>query len=452
MKALFICNDPDEQDMLERLFKSNYPKIPLVTVPSSKDGIDQLSYHGPFSLVLIWSGIKGEEPKSIGETISDFGGQRPFIYIGSETIVNDRLDDSIYDINKQTKILTTPYNISIFKSTVNICINWAKQEEFDHSLVDVDRDNYLPMKIRNFYHHKKIPYNAFMEITSTKFVKLIEKHEPYTESQIVSYAQKGVKVLYLEKEEQLKFLEENADNLIFIMDQDFHQEEDLFKVQIQAAGIIHQYLKTVGPSEKIIDLTTKVIKNAREVYARTIHLPSIIQNFPFIHRDLTEQSILSIYFCEAVVDKLGWKSDLPRKQLGLASIIHDCALVNDDLISINSLEDPKLKQFSSKEQEEFRLHPIKAAEIAQSYTGYPETHFIISQHHEHPDGTGFPGGLNSFKLTPLSATFILITRLVSLIAEKGLSIKHVRESLDNLEERYQSGHFRLAFKSLRDIF
>ena len=57
-------------------------------------------------------------------------------------------------------------------------------------------------------------------------------------------------------------------------------------------------------------------------------------------------------------------------------------LDNEDLALIQSLEDPQLKMFTEVEQENYRTHPLKAAEIAAHFTGYPEADFVVAQHHE----------------------------------------------------------------------
>ena len=134
--------------------------------------------------------------------------------------------------------------------------------------------------------------------------------------------------------------------------------------------------------------------------------------------------------------------------MALASILHDCTLSNEDMTKIYSLKDPNLKMFTPAEQEEFRVHPIKAAEVAKHFSGFTEVGFVIEQHHELPTQDGFPHALNSHEITTYSGVFILSNNFVSLINQRGTSKESLDKSYQLMVKDYNIGNFKTPLQLL----
>lgn len=74
------------------------------------------------------------------------------------------------------------------------------------------------MRLRNFYLFEQVPYDVYIELTSTKFGKVITKDKFYSHQIIQNYSRKNIKYLYLRKDEHLKFLDTSIKNLLKIYD------------------------------------------------------------------------------------------------------------------------------------------------------------------------------------------------------------------------------------------
>ena len=103
---------------------------------------------------------------------------------------------------------------------------------------------------------------------------------------------------------------------------------------------------------------------------------------------------------------------------------------------------------SEEDQIDFANHPIDAAKIAQLFTQYPEVDFIIQNHHEMPDGTGFPAKISASKITQAAAIFSVANDLASLILLKGLSTKSLKLSLKQLGTKDNVVPFKEPFRIL----
>ncbi|EQC52614.1 HD domain-containing phosphohydrolase [Bacteriovorax sp. DB6_IX] len=449
MKALYICDDKEEWNHIRNLFASHFPKVELICVLDGNDAIEYLSYEGPFALILIEASIKTDSPTELTKRILEVSGERPVIFLGAKAYIQDRVAEELYLKSEINDIVIRPIEIPKFKEAIKKAIDWASHEEFEQSIEEIDREELLPMKLRNFYLFDSLPYDVYLELTQTKFIKIISANKRYSHSDINAYAKKNVKFLYLQKNEYLKFLEDGIEKLLIIFDSPKLSAKKIIANQIRSVLIIHQYVQTVGVSENLIKLCDKVISITRDVTLEYKKFRNILPLFPKAHSDLAEQAVMTMYLSETILTALGWASETSRKKLGLASLLYDSMLTNDDLSKIRSLEDPQLQMFTVSEQEEFKDHPLKAASMAQYFQGYPDTDFIIAQHHERPKGDGFPHKLTNNKLTAHSCAFILsnnfVTRLVSDGKDPGVLLNIFRE----MKSIYNQGNFKEPLSALQ---
>jgi response regulator RpfG family c-di-GMP phosphodiesterase len=451
LKALFICDQKEEWNTHTVLFKQHFPNCELVCAIKGEDALDYLSYEGPFALVIIECSIRDEEPTELARQIIEITGDRPIIFLGTKVMIN-RVDENLLHENELFDILYKPFEPEEFKDTLNKAFKWAKEEEFEQSIEEIDRENLLPMKIRNFYLFKEVPYDVYLELTSTKFIKIIGKNKPYTHNNILTYARKNIKYLYLGKDDYLHFLEDGIKKVQSILNTKNIKLNIALSFQIRGILLIHQYVRTVGVTDNIINLTNKIIHLTGEIFdqhkSSNRNAKALLASIPFKQGDFAEQSIYTAYLCEAILDGLGWKSELSRKKLGLASILQDSMLANEDLVKIESADDPNLQMFPPAEQKEFLEHPAKAAELAQYFQGYPEADFVIAQHHERADGSGFPARLASNKLSAHSCAFILASTFVSRFSNSQRTKDDIFQIISHFRKILNVANFKEPLKIL----
>lgn len=451
MKALLISEDMEKCEYLEKLFRANYSKVGFLYATTAEDALDILSYDGPFGFIILDVELKGAKPGDLYFDVVDLSGGRPTLFIGSMGMIKDRVTDEMINDHVENNNLIYPFEITDFREVVDRALQWAKDEEFERALIEVDKEDYLRMKLRNFYLFNQIPYDAYWEVMDNRFIKIITKDKPYTHSLIQRYVREnGAKYLYLSKEDNIKFLEESMEKLAVVFDKTIPVKDEL-KTQIMSTSIVHQYLRTIGVSDSITDFTMKLLEYCSASFARFGNFEELLSNFPLVNKDFAEHSILTFYFCLGILDNMGWKSDMAGKKLGLASLIHDAALFNEEFIKVTSIDDPAMLKFDEKEREEFASHPHKSAEIATHFSGFPETDFIILQHHELPTGTGFPCRLNSHQITALSAVFILANNFVSKLFSTGITRAALLKTLKDFTSVYRLGNFRDPLKALEDL-
>lgn len=450
MKALYICDEKEEWNHIKSLFNRNFPKIELTCVLSGDDAIEHLSYEGPFIMIIIETSLRTDHPSELARKLLPLTGEKPYVFIGAKVHINDRVEESLYIRSEMNEIILRPIEPPNFVKTIQKCVDWAKEEEFEKSIEEIDKEELLPMKIRSFYLFNKLPYDVFVELTSTKYVKVITAEKKYLHAEINAYAKKRIKFLYLRKNEYLKFLEDSIEALMQAFSSNKLNAKMIITNQIRSALIIHQYIKSVGVTDDIINLVDKSISMTRGVLLEHKKFRSVLQFFPQKSNDLAEQAIMVMYLCESMLATLGWASETSRKKLGLASLLYDSMLDDDELYKIRSLHENAFDLLPEDLQKNFENHPALAAKIAANFQGYPEADFIVAQHHERPKGEGFPNKLSTNKLSAHSCIFILATTFISHFTEERDKEKVAPLNIfRELKGQFNVGNFKEPLQALQ---
>lgn len=449
MKALLIGHTPEENQNLIRMMSNHFPKIKLTIHDGSRDLMEIMSFEGPFSFVIINIDNKSNVVNELVDFIENVLGERPFVFYGSPNSVKSQLTSAMIQ-NQDTHLLVeTPMVPDEFKKAIDSAISWVKKEEFEQSISEFSRDDLHPMRLRNFYLFDQLPYDIYVELTATKFGKIISKNKTYSHQVIQNYSRKNVKYLYLRKDEHLKFLDTSIKNLLKIYDAKLSERKKYTVLHLKTAFFVQQFIKSASVSDDVNKLVHNFIDTVPDLVRSYEFLPDLINqvgdpgNITF-----AEQSVLTAYICEKILSNMGWSADMTRGKLILASLLQDITLNNDDLIKIRSLNDPNLKIFAEELQKDFMEHPQKSAQLSTFFNGFSDVDFILLEQHEHPTGDGFPKGLNSSGLTTISCIFILASNFVSRLAQGPKSPSLHKDIMTGMKRIYHTGNFKDPLKAL----
>lgn len=428
---------------------NNYPKVQMVGLKDPAELMDMLTTDGPFSFVVINIDNKTLAVADMYKQINETLGTRPFVFIGTPNSVKSQLTNDMVHNQQTNALVELPLVLEEFKKAFNLAIDWVKNEEFEESILEFSREDLHPMRLRNFYLFEQLPYDVYIELTSTKFGKIITKDKFYSHQVIQNYSRKNIKYLYLRKDDHLKFLDTSIKNLIKIYDAKLADRKKYLVLHLKTAFFMHQFIKAASVSDEVNKLAHFFIDSVSSLVRSYDNLSDLLDNVSESGTiTFAEQSVATAYTCEKILTNMGWTADMTRGKLILASLLQDVNLGNDDLIKIRSLNDPNLKMFSEEEQEEFKQHPQKAAQLSTFFTGFSDVDFILMEQHEHPTGDGFPKGLNSSGLTTISCIFILASNFVSRMAVTNKSPTQHKDILTSMKRVYNTGNFKDPLRAL----
>ncbi|MBS1958428.1 MAG: hypothetical protein JST80_03060 [Bdellovibrionales bacterium] len=149
--------------------------------------------------------------------------------------------------------------------------------------------------------------------------------------------------------------------------------------------------------------------------------------------------------------RLGWISERSIDKLIYVAFLHDVRFSQyPKLAQIQSVKEFNAQSLylSENEHKAFFEAPLYASELArQDLEAYPDAIKILLQQKELPDGSGFPHGLTSVQLAPLSCLFITAHYFVDYV------IDHPDWSMEDFVKTYQKKfkgqYFQKIFEMLR---
>lgn len=448
MKVLHLTSNQEDGLTINRMVKSQMPKAELIECYQLEEALSLLTNDGPFYFIIFDADIKHVLAEEFTNESEEIAGKRPILVVGSPNQVRATVTSKILN-DPSIVVIEKPVTLDDFKKAVKHALEWGKKEEFEQSINEFTKDDLHPMKIRNFYLFDQLPYDVYIELTSTKFGRIISKNKPYSHQLIHSYAKKNIKQLYLKKDEFLKFLDQSIKNLLKMYDGKLSERKRYITLHLKTTFFIHQYIKILNVSEDINLLTSKYIQSVTQTCRSYESLTQILSDFPEGQQfSFASQSVYSSYLCHFILQTMGWHADMSKDKLILSCLLQDIALNNEDLIKIRSLNDPQLKLFPEQDQIAFAEHPLQAALVSNYFSGFTEVDFIIAEHHEHPNGDGFPKELNSSSLTTISCIMILAASFTSRLASAPKSEKMYLDIYGQMKRIYNTGNFKEPLKAL----
>jgi response regulator RpfG family c-di-GMP phosphodiesterase len=453
LKALAVGFEDLEYLNLKNLLQTNLSKTGLSFYSPEKDLIEILTSEGPFSYILFNLDDKKMSAFKILVQITDVIGQRPFIFIGTPGAIKAQLTHEIVNNHKTNHILEVPIVPSEFKKAIAHCSTWIKNEEFEQSIQEYSKEDMRPLRIKNFYLFEQMPYDVYIELAPNKYGRIISKNKFYSHQLLHSYSKKNVKFLYIKKTEHIKMLDKSIKSLTNIYKSKNIDKTKAVKIHQRTIFFIQEYIRCLSVTEEISQLTHMLSDSISDFVINNHTMNTVIKEMEYNYpMSFTDAALITAYLSQMIVFEMQWSADMTKERLVLASILQDISLPNDELIKIRSLNDPLLKNFQEDEINQFRFHTIKAYEIARLFYGYTEIEFILKEHHEHPNGDGFPVGINSSSLTMISCIFILATHFTSRLARIESSSPNLKEIIISMRKIYGIGNFKDPLKTLANIF
>lgn len=136
----------------------------------------------------------------------------------------------------------------------------------------------------------------------------------------------------------------------------------------------------------------------------------------------------------------------------MAALFHDFGFSNPEFAKVSSPQDLQAarEQWGPEALQEILGHPLRNSEILRHLPeATEEVLTLVLQHHERPDGTGFPSALKTHQMIALSAVFIVANDIVEAYFQDPDQF-NFRQFLDSREGCYDGGAFRKIWQNLSE--
>ncbi len=147
---------------------------------------------------------------------------------------------------------------------------------------------------------------------------------------------------------------------------------------------------------------TEIKRLQQQLFEMGIEAIYMLANAAEAKDNITGNHLLRVRaLSEALARQMGL-SEKEVTEIGYSSILHDVGKLNipDAILK-------KVGRLTPEEWNEMKKHPIKGAEILREQSFYKVARDIAAYHHEHWDGSGYPGGKRGAQI-PLSARIVAV--------------------------------------------
>lgn len=302
--------------------------------------------------------------------------------------------------------------------------------------------------------------NLFIKLGQDKYIKLFHEDDNTQMIDIQKYKTKGIHYLYLNRETANWVISQiqnqidiflKANNFRFVLRGASDTPEKRFEQKILR---IDDEVHVDKEFKESIDKAIEKIRSAVEKEAKVEHFLKVLRAQEGHYAFFTQKINLTALISCILAKELEWISKTTMDKLVFAAVISDLTLaVKPELLNIQTLHDfEKIKHtLTEEDQKIFLSHPKDGANLIKRYftSAPPDTDALAYQHHELPDGSGFPQGLRAEKISPLSALFIVATDFSYYF------LKDDEPTMDDFllkcNSRYDYVNFRKVIKALERI-
>ncbi len=317
-----------------------------------------------------------------------------------------------------------------------------------------DPNDFCPIHTSLLMRTTPLKSDIYIKLSKNKFVKLFHSGAEFDQSDLERYYKvKKIEFMYLKRSETAEFMGKFSKELDLLLSKEEITIQEAAETMMLTQEMIQELVHRVGFSAEVQELARKNVALTIKAIGTSPKLLTIISQIHAGANYIAQHSSLLAYVGCCLAKEMSWGSDSTFSKLVIAAYMHDISLTNPKLAKINSLAElNQLKdQFTEQEVKSYHLHPLKSADVVKSFQEIPaDVDIIVSHHHERPNGTGFPRGLQHNYIAPLAAVFIVAHDLSQAILNKRESF-NLASFIVEAKQNYTLGNFKKVVSALEKI-
>lgn len=314
--------------------------------------------------------------------------------------------------------------------------------------------DFCPIRTNLLIRATPLKSDIYIRLSKTKFVKMFKTGDEFDHRDLERYYQtKKVEYMYLRKAEMSEFIEKFRRELDELLAKTDLKQEEAVQAAEMSQEAIHELVHKVGFTEEVQELAKKNVELTLKTIGAHPKLSDLLKNVAQAGNYLSAHSTLLALVTCCVAKEMEWGSESTFSKLVLASYMHDISVADPALAQVNTLRELEDKKGSFDEEmvKAYHLHPAKSADVVRSFKEIPaDVDLIVQQHHERPNGSGFPRGLSHNYIAPLGAVFIVSHDLTQAILEQKDAFK-LPDFVDEKKPFYNQGNFKKVMVALEKV-
>jgi len=277
---------------------------------------------------------------------------------------------------------------------------------------------------------------------------LIEYPISMVVSGITKYKDKGLKYFFIREDHYLRFLTRIREKLQYELGGQKKSATNLVDDFEKYHSIVAHALSDVGINQATIGLAKDMALYVVQVAQKNPQFLIMLHSFRTRCQREYSKAMCVSYLVSLMLDQCSWNTKQIQEKVVLASLLSDTTLKRQDFV----LFDPRMGVAPVDFPVHVRNHPLEVASLLRKH-GMDEhdTLTVIEEHHELPDGTGFPRQRTAGVISQLSAVNIVARHFVEELFFDGENEFSLDKCFPRIYERFQKGNFKQSCAALFQV-
>lgn len=316
----------------------------------------------------------------------------------------------------------------------------------------LEANNYSRINIYQFLQYDEAKTDVYLNLGGGKFVKLISAGELFSRVIIEKYLSKEIKYLYINNEDFNVYIDYLFSNINNVVQRGINSTNIKKEICLSILEVLHYHFTELGISENILATAFSSINNIFQGMSEELSISEFSNHFNSTEYYI-EHSLGAAIIGSTILKSMDWKSTHNENDLIMASLLHDIALKNKELSLITSFDVENELMLTNEQLKDYKEHSQNAVKALEKFDFITENALkIIREHHELPDGSGFPQKLDCKTISPLSCIFIISESFYHRLKECNFSRVGTTEAITKIAEYYKDGNFKNPLKALINVF
>ncbi|OUR99984.1 hypothetical protein A9Q84_02830 [Halobacteriovorax marinus] len=375
----------------------------------------------------------------------ELGYNIPFVLLTAESIEDLSEFDGFIDSNTSLhRYLQKPYKMNdLVEMLEDLMGDGANQDD----------SKYKKVRIQSYLTIHKTNFPLFVKINEDKIIQLSQLGDEDSDFQLKKLQDKGLLHIYLTNEDYKSFINESYSSMTDLLISEKTTVSDKIDAQFDSVDSFHDGLVLLGMPEASLSLAQKsidtTITNLRKTKGLTPVLTKILSRKGYVQ----QISLLTNYISVAIAKETEYADTKLYEKLSLAAIFMDMSLQEEEPCKVLDIKEQKYKDFDFGTRGKISAHSEKSCEILESYLEISQdVRNIILEHHERPDGSGFPRGITTSSIKFPSAIFILAHEFSHHLILSSINRVPLKEVLLRLYLDYDTGNFKKPLEAFKRVF
>jgi response regulator RpfG family c-di-GMP phosphodiesterase len=409
LNVLVVEDEPDLREVIGMFIESEFPSQ-IIEAGSGNEAIEKIRALGTPDLVVSDFNMPNGNGLVLYNFLRKNDPETPFILATSDPLeMHPEFENQAF-----TGYVCKPFSDEELYSEIR---KLFVQKQTPDLPVTGD---YVPLKLSILLKIRQISKALYIKISDTKFVKILPAGSDFDNEVFERIKAKSTDHLYVAKMDYddlvSKYKKKVLSDMMMVALK--AKPSDAIKISATAQDLIQSTVQNFGLNDEAVEMAQKNIQLVSAILENTKQLGDILD---ILNSDDGEEAVshalVLSYIVNAIIQEAPLNIPYEGEILSMAAFFHDAFLdgnqIRNEARFIQSL---MVKSHLNKsDQEKVSEHIEKMVEKISHWEMAPgDLSTIIIQHHEKPDGTGFPKGLTADQIHDLSACFIVAHEIVEL--------------------------------------